>query len=152
MKKFTCVVLSVLFLLSSSGLAFAQPERTLPGIEPEDVKVFYFDQAELLSDIVGRLQNISSAAVGLTISDKGRANVAADCQTYSKCSISLMAELQQYKNNDWETIKTFYQSTNGTLCILNGDYDVPSGYSYKVKLTIVADKEIVTLYSKIKTY
>ena len=152
MKKFICLTLSILFLLSCSGLAFAQTERALPEVLPEDIVFFDFSQVEMLADAIGRLQNVSSATVGLTISDTGKASVVADCNTYSKCSISLMAELQQYKNNDWTTIKTFYSSANGTFCVLNGSYSVSSGYSYKVKLTIVADKEIVTVYSNTKTY
>lgn len=148
MKKLTCLALSSLILLSTGTAAFAQPT----GVMPENIKTVYFNQITLAANAAERLQNINSAAVGLTISESGNANVYGDCFTYSKCKINLMAELQQ-QDGKWKTIKTFYNSAaSASHCTLNANYAVESGYSYRVKLTVVADNETVSIYSDTKSY
>ncbi len=69
----------------------------------------------------------------LDITSLGRADVDVFIYAPQADETAVSAELQQYKNFSWTTIKTWSHRSEGRSCGMGVSYYVPSGYLYRVK-------------------
>lgn len=82
---------------------------------------------------------IDSTSAALDISSGGTAQIETKLfGTASVTKVSITAKLQQYKNGDWTTIKTFTKSKDSTSVTLSDTYPVTKGYTYRVQSTVTA--------------
>jgi len=103
------------------------------------------------------LSNISSTTTGISISGSNGSvicSVAGFQATVTKCSIK--ANLQQYKNGSWVTIRTWQQSFNSFYGSLTGTVAITKGYDYRTQAiytaTSASGTETLTAYSGVKHY
>lgn len=87
-----------------------------------------------------RMTYISNASSSINISSNGMATATASVTGYqgATTSVSLVTDLQQYKNGSWVTIKSFNSSSASYRTSLSGTYSVAKGYSYRVQTTVKA--------------
>ena len=89
----------------------------------------------------------------LNITSTGQAQVKCYVEGYSGTvtKVSIEAELQQYKDGDWVTINSWYQSSSSYRLTLSKSMAVPKGYSYQVVADVTAyngsDSETQTIIS-----
>lgn len=111
------------------------------------------------SDFISPHMNyIARANCNLYINSAGVATVKASVIGYqgTTTKTSIDANLQQYKNGSWTTIKAF-PTSNGTCdASLTETYGISRGYSYRVQATINAysgsSSETRTVTSSESTY
>ena len=77
-------------------------------------------------------------------------SVVADASPQDADTLTVKCELQQLKNS-WKTIKSWTEKSDDTSVLLDGEYAVYKGYSYRIKVTAKAYKgstlkETVTEY------
>ena len=78
---------------------------------------------------------ISSIAAGLKISSSGVASCIASLTGMSSpLTGKIIMELQQYSGGMWNTIMSWTESGSGGI-IMEEYWTVPSGYSYRVRVT-----------------
>lgn len=99
---------------------------------------------------------ISSASASISIS-KDEATVETYVTGNSEVtSISAIVNLQQYKNNKWTTIKSWYESSSTRILDSVNTYVVSRGYSYRVSSTVIAysgqNSETITVVSSSNNY
>ena len=75
---------------------------------------------------------ISLFETSFDITSSGRADVAVLIYAPSAHDTGVRADLQQYKNGSWTTIKTWSAAEEGSSCGLGKSWYVASGYSYRV--------------------
>lgn len=96
---------------------------------------------------------INRAYSNLSINSAGLAQVQCYVEGYSGTvtKVSIEAELQQYKDGDWVTINSWYQSSSSSRLTLSKSMAVPKGYSYQVVADVTAyngsDSETQTIIS-----
>ena len=117
----------------------------------------------LLNDVTEQLiirpyfTNISIFQTGFDILSTGKASVNVYLIAQNVDSVMVGANLQQYKNGSWTTIKNWSNTEAGTNAGLGGTYYVPKGFSYRVishGYVYQADKvvEATTHTSNLKQY
>ncbi len=65
------------------------------------------------------------------ISDSGKATVASYLYADNSDQVRITGYLQQYKDGDWKTVKNWTSSADGNDIILEKDWYVESGYTYR---------------------
>lgn len=87
-----------------------------------------------------RMDYITQAKASLYIDSSGTATVSSSVYGYQGTTtrVTICAKLQQYKNSNWVTVKTFTADSNSHRASLNEDYSISKGYSYRVQATITA--------------
>ena len=78
-------------------------------------------------------------------------SVTVDASSKDADSLKVTCALQQLKNSSWKTIKSWTESADDTGLIMEEEYAVYKGYSYRLKVTAKAYngstlKETVTEY------
>ena len=83
---------------------------------------------------------IAQASGSLYIDSNGVATVKSSVNGYQGTTtrVEISANLQQYKNGLWVTIKTFTAESDSYRTSLSNTYSVAKGYSYRVQATIKA--------------
>lgn len=79
-----------------------------------------------------KFTNISIFQTGFDISSTGKASVNVYLTAQNVDSVKVDANLQQYKNGIWTTIKSWTNTAAGTNAGLSGTYYVAKGYSYRI--------------------
>ena len=103
--------------------------------------------------ITPQMVYIYRANSNLSITSAGLAQVQCYVEGYSGTvtKVAIEAELQQYKNGDWTTINSWYQSSNSYRLTLSKSMAVSKGYTYRVAATVTAysgsDSETQTVIS-----
>ena len=100
---------------------------------------------------------ISNAEALISINSSGKATVETYVTGNSEVtSIKAAINLQQYKDGNWTTIKTWNESSSSRILDFSSTYYISSGYKYRVKSTVTAysgDKsESTTLTSSSQSY
>ena len=72
---------------------------------------------------------------GFNISSTGKVSVSVYLTAQNVDSVKVDANLQQYRNGAWITIKSWTKTSAGTTAGLSGTYYVLSGYSYRLAST-----------------
>lgn len=91
---------------------------------------------ELLSD--PRFEHMSRISSSLSFEALGRANCTGSFTTYDEYNSRIILVLQQFKNNSWNTYRSWSKDFSGSGAkLLNEKYYVPSGYRYRVVTTAV---------------
>lgn len=92
------------------------------------------------------------------ISSSGKAEIVAtmDAKNTKSDSLKIVANLQQFKNGSWTTIKSWTSTTESTSLIFQKSWYVPKGYSYRVLTNYYAysgtDIESTSIASKVVVY
>lgn len=76
--------------------------------------------------------NISVFTNTFEISSSGKASVASYLSARNIDNLTIEVDLQQFKDGNWTTIKSWTQSSKGISGGLSGSYYVIKGYIYKV--------------------
>ena len=84
-------------------------------------------------------------------SNNATVTVIVDASSKDADSLKVTCALQQLKNSSWKTIKSWTESADDTGLIMEEEYAVYKGYSYRLKVTAKAYngstlKETVTEY------
>lgn len=156
MKKNVLFLTLAAFLLATPPSLCVQAETQNPqttyeyevyntmqqGILYDSMEYFVFG-SEFISDLTTngspRYTLLKQLGIGLTIENR-RAYIFTDAETYDKMDIHISAELQQYVNFKWKTIKTFTNSeTNSNYCYIQEQYALSSGYDYRVVTKVTVD-------------
>lgn len=92
------------------------------------------------STLAPRMDYIAYASCNIYINSSGEATVKASINGYQDTTtkVTISAHLQQYKNGNWKTIKTFSSSKDSYRTNLSGTCSVSKGYSYRVQATVKA--------------
>ena len=69
---------------------------------------------------------------GFNISSTGKVSVSVYLTAQNVDSVKVDANLQQYRNGAWITIKSWTKTSAGTNAGLSGTYYVAKGYSYRI--------------------
>ncbi len=67
------------------------------------------------------------------IADNGKSSFSTILWSRNIDEVELYSHLQQYKDGEWKTIKTWSNEANGTECYLSNSWYVASGYYYRFK-------------------
>lgn len=91
------------------------------------------------------------------ISTDGKASISVYLTARNVDSVKVDASLQQFKNGDWLTIKSWTNTSAGTYAGVSGTYYVAKGYQYRLVTSGYVYKsgsliEQTDFYSIIKTY
>lgn len=115
----------LLFTWSVQGFSIAPSTKTLAGTN---------------TDVTPLMDYIMQADANLYIDSSGVATVKISVYGYQGTTtrIEISANLQQYKNGGWVTIKTFASTSNSSRASLSETYRVSKGYSYRVQATVKA--------------
>lgn len=118
MKKPICILLAVCFIATLPVSSLAAASDGAVTIAP-----FYLQ--------------IDALITSLSIDGSGKALCAGIVQaTNSSNKLSIEVSLQQYKNSEWMTIKSWTGTGPGYMSLeVSGSYYVSSGYSYRVVST-----------------
>lgn len=122
LKRKLCRVISttlLMFMLVIQGNAYANDSIDKYGNGEQSIIQPYF------TNIV-RFEN------GFDISASGKASVSVYFKAQNVDSVRVDANLQQYKNGAWVTIKSWTNTSEGTDVGLNKEYYVAKGYSYRL--------------------
>lgn len=98
------------------------------------------------SSITPYWNNIVKIGNKLTISSTGLAELTCyiTCRPENTSKVKIQANLQQFRNGQWCTIKTFVTERNSKNVVLNENYHVSKGYDYRISA-------IFTAYSGVQT-
>lgn len=77
---------------------------------------------------------ITSTTRKITLQSGGVVNCHAQTTVASGHRAGLLVELQQYKDNNWTTIKSWSKSASNSVTI-DEDYSVSKGYKYQLRVT-----------------
>lgn len=108
--------------------------------------------------IAPRMDYIAQAKGSLYIDSSGNATISSSVYGYQGTTtrVTICARLQQYKNSNWITLKTYTAESNSHRASLNEIYTISKGYSYRVQATITAysgsSSEIRTVTSSEAAY
>lgn len=91
------------------------------------------------------------------ISTDGKASISVYLTARNVDSVKVDASLQQFKNGNWLTIKSWTNTSVGTYAGLSGTYYVTKGYEYRLVSSGYVYKnehlsEQTDFYSNTKTY
>lgn len=138
-KRLIMVILCGALLLCSSGITYADTGSN--------------DHSKDNIIITPQMVYIYESQSKLNITSTGQAQVKCYVEGYSGTvtKVSIEAELQQYKDGDWVTINSWYQSSSSYRLTLSKSMAVPKGYSYQVVADVTAyngsDSETQTVIS-----
>ena len=138
-KRLITVILCGALLLCSSSITYADAGSN--------------DHSKDNIIITPQMVYIYRANSNLSIASTGQAQVKCYVEGYSGIvtKVSIEAELQQYKDGDWVTINSWYQSSSSYRLTLSKSMAVPKGYSYQVVADVTAyngsDSETQTVIS-----
>lgn len=113
MKKRISVLIVLCLMLSISVLPAQALQRAPQVINP---RFTYIDEFQTTFDITST----------------GRADVDVYLYAAGADETQVRANLQQYKNGSWTTIKTWNQYEQGSSCGLGESWYIASGYTYRV--------------------
>ena len=126
-KKMILLMLCLCFLSSSSTKVFAEQINKEQALGQESIIRPYMDY-------------IARASCFLYIDSSGKATT--DCSVYgyqgTTTKVSITANLQQYKDGRWVTIKTFTNSVNSHRASLYETATISKGYTYRVSAEVKA--------------
>lgn len=74
------------------------------------------------------------------ISSTGKATVEVILEAHNTDELKIQANLQQYKNGRWTTIKNWSKTSEDIYCVMEEAWYVVSGYSYRLVSTGTAYK------------
>lgn len=116
----------IIFLAGGTQISAAEPNTSVPN-------VMNFAISPLM-------EYIAQASGSIYINANGVATVDCDVYGYQGITtrVEIDANLQQYKNSRWVTIKTFTVESNSHRTSLSNTYSVSKGYSYRVQANIKA--------------
>ncbi len=87
-----------------------------------------------------RMEYIHSNFVDLNINSNGLAKISAKVYAYDDVdSVQIIAKLQKYSGNGWETIKKYKKKIYSSRLDLFEKYNVSKG-TYRIKVTFKASK------------
>ena len=66
------------------------------------------------------------------ISDSGQASVTCFLFARNVNKVKIIADLQQYKDGEWKTIKSWSGSQDDTSCLVGGKWYIASGNTYRM--------------------
>lgn len=138
MKKYAklmSMVLAVCILMTNATTVFAANDEN-DGIVP-----YWSDVSTITSSMEVDRWGIAS------ISATGMASTSSSADT-----VEVIAELQKYENNDWNTIKTWTDKQNIQFAGVSGRYAIAKGYSYQLYITVKAYKGTKLLETATDTY
>lgn len=121
------------------------------------ILIFAFSVNAFASTIGIQWEYINRVISVLNIDAYGVANATGTATTKNNDTISVVVNLQQFKSNQWITIKT-WNGSGTKLCTVSGSYAVYSGYDYRTEtIAKVYDDngnkiEESEIYSPIKYY
>lgn len=122
----TIVLCSIIFMAGSipSVAAEVQPSEIVESIELVSPHMTYITRAEC----------------ALTVSTTGNASVVCKVKGTQGNVIRtvITANLQQYQNGQWITIKTYTKGSNSYDVTLNNSCQVSKGYTYRVVANVRA--------------
>ncbi len=139
MKKVLSLTLVCLLLIIGSGLS------SISASAADSVPVPY-------------MLYIANSSCDLYISSSGTATVDATIVGYqgTTTKVDITANLQQYKNGSWVTLKTFTSTSATYRADLSETYNVSTGYSYRIQATVKAysgsASETQTMTSSVAKY
>lgn len=138
MKKYAklmSMVLAVCILMTSTTTVFAARGGE-SGIMPQ-----WSDVSTITSSMEVDKWGIAS------ISATGKASTSSSADT-----VEVIAELQKYENDDWNTIKTWTDKQNVRFAGVSGRYAIAKGYKYQLYITVKAYKGSKLLETATDTY
>ena len=113
--------------------------------------VYNLETSSFDNEITPYATYISSTDCNLNITG-GSAYVNGIVKGYSNVTkTSVTLKLQQYKNSQWVTIYSWYNSGTRS-CSLSKTQPVPKDYSYRVYCTVTANSETMNLKSSTVKY
>lgn len=126
-KKMILLMLCLCLMSSSSIKVFADQINKEQVLGEESIISPYMDY-------------IARASCFLYIDSSGKATT--DCSVYgyqgTTTKVSIAANLQQYKDGRWATIKTFTESVNSHRASLYETATISEGYTYRVTAEVKA--------------
>lgn len=83
---------------------------------------------------------IVNAYSGISISSSGTVIISSSVNGYQDTTtkVAITAKLQQYKNGEWTTLKTYTSESNSHRTRISETKSVSKGYSYRVQSTVKA--------------
>lgn len=115
MKRIFCILLAVIVILTSITPVMAAVSE--PSVSP----------------CYAYIQSISA---GLSINETfGLTACNANCVAFGGDSIKLTVALQRHNGSSWVTIKSWSATTTAHSEVINKNYAVYSGYTYRVRAT-----------------
>ncbi len=112
---------------------------------------------KIVEEIALRYVGIDSISHYFDISSNGTATCYGTTRSSSGYTAKVKVELQRKKSGSWSTIKS-WTATNSSYAVIDKEYSVTSGYSYRLKVTHSAldgngtVQSSVTNYSTIHSY
>ncbi|SCG84351.1 hypothetical protein DW1_2791 [Proteiniborus sp. DW1] len=126
-KKLILLMLCLCLMSSISMKVFADETNKEQSLEQESIISPYMDY-------------IARASCFLYIDSNGKATT--DCSVYGyqgiTTKVTITANLQQYKDGRWVTIKTFAESANSHRAFLYETTTISKGYTYRVTAEVKA--------------
>ena len=95
---------------------------------------------KVLDGSTTRMKYLTSVGASIHILDDGTATVTADAISYEPTLTNLLvvAELQQLRNGEWYTLRTYRYFTGNTYAVISETCAVERGYYYRVVNTTTA--------------
>ena len=93
----------------------------------------FAESTRVTEDYQTRFTNINVFMNHLEISDSGKASVTTHINGRDCDQVKVVAYLQQYKDGQWKTIKSWSETSEGTIGGIGKSYYVMSGNSYRLK-------------------
>ena len=91
--------------------------------------------AEVEALIQSKFTYIISFSNDFDITAGGQAQIASSIVASNVNQVGISARLQQYQSGSWHTIKSWFETKNGTSCTLDESWYVTSGYQYRLYST-----------------
>ena len=95
---------------------------------------------KVLDGSTTRMRYLDRVGASIHITDAGVATVTADAYSYDSALTNLLivAELQQLRNGEWYTLRTYRYFTGDSAAIISETCEVDRGYYYRVVNTTTA--------------
>jgi len=95
---------------------------------------------KVVAENTTRMKYLARVGASIHIMDDGTATVTADAVSYDPALTNLLvvAELQQLRNGDWYTLRTYRYFTGDNAAIISETCEVARGYYYRVVNTTTA--------------
>lgn len=116
--------LAVMMILCSSSFTVSFAQENGKAIESSKSNVMKPNWTE-----------ISQFSNTFDISSSGLATVESLLYAFDVDEISIVANLQQYKNGSWSTIKTWSKNSTDVYCGIGETWYLVSGYPYRLVTT-----------------
>lgn len=126
-KRIASLAICCLMFLAGSTQAFAaEPMETMP--------------STVKFTVSPQMDYIAQANASIYIDSDGVATVSCSVYGYQGTTtrVEISANLQQYKDSNWVTLKTFTAESDSHRTSLSETYKISKGYSYRVQASIKA--------------